>query len=176
MSHISFYHLPFFCQWVLYSLYVPRPKISIASFVRSDRQSKDVTHPLRADEKFLVPNISHHFEPTHPRHSWFWSWSDWIDAKSTLRQICCLKLRLDFLWRLIDFIQVVGSPSCIFHAFVPDEIGKNPLEYMEVQILDYLSTRMRQQLEDVDHLRCSSTKTLGSKISFCSRLDLYCCM
>ena len=33
-------------------------------------------------------------------------------------------------------------------------------EYMEVQILDSLSARMRQQPDDVGHLRCSPTKTL----------------
>ena len=33
-------------------------------------------------------------------------------------------------------------------------------EYMEVQILESLSARMRQQPEDVDHRRCSPTKTL----------------
>ena len=33
-------------------------------------------------------------------------------------------------------------------------------EYMEVQILDSLSARMRQQPEDVAYLRCSPTKTL----------------
>ena len=33
-------------------------------------------------------------------------------------------------------------------------------EYMQMQILDSLSARMRQQPEDVDHLRCSPTKTL----------------
>ena len=33
-------------------------------------------------------------------------------------------------------------------------------EYMEVQILDSFSARMRQQPEDVDHLRFSPTKTL----------------
>ena len=32
--------------------------------------------------------------------------------------------------------------------------------HMEVQILDSLSARTRQQPEDVDHLRCSTTKTL----------------
>ena len=60
----------------------------------------------------------------------------------------------------MNFIQVVGSLSCIFHAIVPDEIKSYPLEYMEVQILDSLSARMRQQLKGVDHLRCSPTKTL----------------
>ena len=33
-------------------------------------------------------------------------------------------------------------------------------EYMEVQILDSLSARMKQQAEDMSHLRCSPTKTL----------------
>ena len=60
----------------------------------------------------------------------------------------------------MNFIQVVGSPSYIFHVIVPDEIGNNPLEYMEVQILDSLSVTITQPPEDVDHLRCSPTKTL----------------
>ena len=92
--------------------------------------SKDVADPLRADEKFVIPNLFlfyHHFIPTHPSHSWFSSGSDRIDAKNILRHISCLKFCLDFLWRLRNFIQVVGSPSSIFHAIVPDEIRKNPL-------------------------------------------------
>ena len=96
-----------------------------------------------------------------PKPSWFWSGSDRIDAKSTLRHICCLKFCLDFLWRLMNFKQVVGPPSCIFHINVPDKIRKKSTEYMEVQILDSLSVRMRQQPEGVDHLRCSPTKTLN---------------
>ena len=65
-----------------------------------------------------------------------------------------------FLWRLINFIQAVGSPLSIFHFIVLDEIGKNPLEYMKVQILDSFSATMRQQPENVDHLRCCPIKTL----------------
>ena len=99
--------------------------------------------------KFVIPYSSHHFVPTHPSLPWLGSGSNWIDVKSALRQICCLKHCLDFLWRLTNFIQVVGSPSCIFHAIVPDEIKNNPLEYMEVQIP-----------KGVDHLRGSPTKTL----------------
>ena len=118
-------------------------------------KSKDVAHPLWANEKFVVPNSSHHFVPTHPSHPWLWSGPNWIHVKSTLRHICCLKLCLDFLWRLMNFIQVVGSSSCIFHVTVPDEIKNNPLEYMKVQILESLSVRMRQQPKGVDHLRCS---------------------
>ena len=67
---------------------------------------------------------------------------------------------LDFLWWLINFTQAVGSPSSIFYIIMLDEIGKNPLEYMKVQILDSLSVRMRQQPENVDHLGCSPIKTL----------------
>ena len=52
----------------------------------------------------------------------------------------------------MNFLQVVGSPLCISHVIVPDEIGNNPLEYIEVQILDSISVRMRQQSEDLDHL------------------------
>ena len=37
---------------------------------------------------------------------------------------------------------------------------EKPNEYMEVQILDSLFVTARQQPEDVDHLRCSPTKTL----------------
>ena len=112
---------------------------------------------LKANEKFVISNSSHHFVPTHSSHPSLWSWSNWIDAKSALWQICCLKLCLDFL-SLINFIQVVGSPSCIFHSIVPDEIKNNPLEYMEVRILDSLSARMRQQPKGVNHLHCSPTK------------------
>ena len=88
---------------------------------------KDVAYPLRAYENFLIPNSSLHFAPTHRSYPWLWSGSNWIGVKSALQQICCLKLCLDFLWRLMNFIQVVGSPSCLFHAIVPDEIKINPL-------------------------------------------------
>ena len=65
-----------------------------------------------------------------------------------------------FLVEVDEFYTWIGSPLCIFHVIVPDEIGENPLEYLEVQILDSFPARMRQQPEDVDHLRCSPTKTL----------------
>ena len=132
----------------------------IASLAKFDRKSKDVAHPLRADDKFVIPNLSPHFVPMRPSHSWFGSGSDLIDAKSALWQICCLNICLDFLWRLVNFIQSVGSPLGIFHIIVSDGIGKIPLEYMEVHILDPLSARMGQQPENVDHLHCSPIKTL----------------
>ena len=106
---------------------VPRPKTIIASLAIWDRMSKDVTDPPRANKKFVIPNLSssyHHFVPMQPSHSWFWSGFGRIDAKSALGHICCLKLGLDFLWRLKNFIQVVGSPSCIFHVIVSDKIRK----------------------------------------------------
>ena len=130
VRHISLYPYVLCCQWVLYSSYVPRPKTIIASLAIWDQMSKEIGDPLRADEKFMIQIFSlsyRHFVPTHPSHSWFWSGSHRIDAKSALRHICCLKFCLDFLWRLMDFIQVVGSPSCIFHVIVPDEIRKNLL-------------------------------------------------
>ena len=77
-----------------------------------------------------------------------------------LPQIYCFKLCLDFLWRLMNLIQVVGSPSCIFHVIVPNEVGNNPLEYVEVQILDSLYARMRQQPEDVDKVQVTNLKNL----------------
>ena len=67
------------------------------------------------------------YQRYHPSHSWFWSGSDRIDLKSALRHLCCLKFCLDFLWRLMNFIQIVRSPSCIFHVIVQDEIRKNLL-------------------------------------------------
>ena len=42
-----------------------------------------------------------------------------------------------FLVEVGEFTQVVGSLLCIFHVIVSDIIGNDPLEYMEVQILDY---------------------------------------
>ena len=119
---------------VLYSSHVPKPKVIIASLARWDRKSKDIAHLLRADQKFVIPNLSHHFVPMHPSHFWFWSGSDWIDEKSALRQICSLNLCLNFVWRLVNFIQAVGSPSGLFHIIVSYEIGKNPLVYMKAKI------------------------------------------
>ena len=62
------------------------------------------------------------------------------------------------MW-LMNFILVIGSPLCIFNDIVPGEIRNNPLEYKGEQIPDSLSARMRQQPENVDHLRCSPAKT-----------------
>ena len=62
--------------------------------------------------------------------------ADWIDVKSTLRQICCPKLCLDFVWSLKNFIQVHRSPSQIVHIIVLDDIRQNLLEHMEVLIPD----------------------------------------
>ena len=121
----------------------------------SDKMGSKVKGCGPSTEKFAIPNSSHHFVPTHPRHPWLLSGSNWIDVL----QICCLKLCLDFLWRLLNFIQIDCSPSCIFHTIVPHEIKNNLLEYVGVQILDSLSARMRQQPNGVDHLHCG-TKTL----------------
>ena len=57
--------------------------------------------------------------------------TDWIGAKSALWQICCFRLCLYFIWGLINFIQVDGSPLCIFHVIVSDEIGQKS-EYRQV--------------------------------------------
>ena len=142
--------------------------------------SKEVADPLRADYKFVIPNLSlsyHHFVPTHPSYSWFRSGFERNDVKSALRHICCLKFYLDFLWRLVNSIQLVGSPSYIFHVIVLDEIRKNPLNTCRCR--SYIA-RMRQQPEDVDHMRCSPTNhqniTLGSNIALCSMLERFCCM
>ena len=62
--------------------------------------------------------------------------TDGIDVKSALRQMCCPKLCPGFLWSLINFIQVDGSPSYTSRTIVSDEIRQNPLEYMEVLIPD----------------------------------------
>ena len=162
-SNVYFKAIQLCCQGVLYSSYVQRPKTILASLAIWDQMSKDVTDPLRADEKFVIPNISlfyRQFVPTHPSHSWFWSGSDRNDAKSALRHIFCLEFCLDFLWRLVNFIEVIGSSSCIFHVNMPDQEkihwihgGADP------RLPLCLSARMRQQSEDVDHLHCSPTKT-----------------
>ena len=106
VRHISFYPSVLCCQWVLYSSYLPRPKTIIASLAIWDRMSKDVGDPLRADEKFMIQNLSlsyRHLVPTHPSHSWFWSGFERIDAKSALRHICCLKFCLDFFMEVDEF-------------------------------------------------------------------------
>ena len=81
----------------------------------------------------------------------------WATFNSTLRRLvvggCCIHMFQDeysFNYKIESKVKECG----------PNEIGKNPLEYLEVQILDSLSARKRQQPEDVDHLRCSPTKTL----------------
>ena len=124
------------CQWVLLSSYVPRPKTIIASLTIWDQMSKDVADRLRDDEKFVIPNLSlsyRHFVPTHQSHSWFWSGSDRIDAKSALRHICCLKFCLDFLWRLMNFIEVVGSPIMHISRYCVGWNQEKSTEYMEVR-------------------------------------------
>ena len=88
-----------------------------------------------------------------------WVWLNWCKehfATNLLPQ----SLSGYLVWRLVNFIQAVGSPSGIFHVIVSDEFSKNPVEYMEVQILESLSAKMRQQPENVDHLRCIPIKTL----------------
>ena len=62
--------------------------------------------------------------------------TDWTDVKSTLWQIGCPKLCLDFVWSLMNFIQVYRSPSWVFLIIVLDEIRQNLREYMEVLIPD----------------------------------------
>ena len=117
----------FFCQQGLYSSYVPRPKTIIASLAICDQMSNDVADPLRADGKYVIPNISlsyRHLLLTHPSDSWFWSGSDRIDAKSAFRHICCLKFCLDFLWRLMNFIQIVGSHCTYFTLLCWMKSGK----------------------------------------------------
>ena len=81
----------------------------------------------------------------------------WAIFNSTLRRMvvggCCIHMFQDE-YSFNDTIESKFKECC------PDEIGKNPLEYPEEQILDSLSERKRQQPEDVDHLRCSPIKTL----------------
>ena len=104
------------CQWVLYSSYVPRPNTIMTSSVIWDQMSEDVADLLRADEKFVIPNLSlsyRHFVSMHPSHSWFWSGSDRIDAKSALRHICCLRFCLDFFMEVDE--SYTGSWFPIMH-------------------------------------------------------------
>ena len=170
----------FCCQWVLYSSYVPGPNTIIASLAIWDQMSKDVGDPLRDDEKFMIKNLSlsyRHFVPTHPSYSWFWSESHRIDPKRALRHICCLKFCLDFLRRLMNFIQVVGSPSCIFHVIVPDEIRKIYWVHVGADprfplCEDETATRWC----GLSVLWPHQNITLGSNIALCSMLELFCCM
>ena len=87
-----------------------------------------------------------------------WVWLNWCDECFTANLLP--HTLSGFLVEVDEFYIGVGTQSCIFHVIVPDEIGKNPLEYLEEQILDSLSVRMSHQPGDVDHLHCSLTKTL----------------
>ena len=145
------------------AVYVPRPKTITASLAMWDQMSKDVADPLRADEKFMIPNLSlsyRHFVPTHPSHSRFWSGSDRIDVKSALWLHQILSW---FLMEVDEFYTCSWFPIVHISRYCAGWNQEKSTEYMEVQILDSLSAcsaRMRQQPEDVDHLRCSPTKTL----------------
>ena len=81
-----------------------------------------------------------------------------------------------FLWRLMNLIQAVGSPSCIFHIIVPDEIRK-------IHWIHGGADPWFPLCEDETATRwCGSSAlsphqniTLGSNIAFCSMLELFCC-
>ena len=133
-------------------------KTSIPSMTRWNRKSRNLAHPLKANEMFAILNWSLCTNAHKPFLVLIWVWLNWCEECFTTN---LLPQNLSgFLVEVDEFYTRVGSPSCIFHVIVPDEIWKNPLEYLEVQILDSLSARMRQQPEDVDHLRCNPTKTL----------------
>ena len=59
-----------------------------------------------------------------------------------------------------EFYTSSWFPIVHFSRYCAGSNQEKSTEYMEVQILDSLSASMRQQPEDVDHLRCSPTKTL----------------
>ena len=123
--------------------------------------SKDVADPLRADEKFMIPNLTYrYFVPTHPSHSWFWSGSDRIDAKSVFATYLLPLFLSGFLMEIEEFYTGSWFPIVHISCYCARWNKEKSTEYMEVQILDSLSARVRQQPEDMDHLRCSPTKTL----------------
>ena len=154
------FHYPyaFCCQLVLYSSHVPRPKMIIASLARWNQKSKGVAYPLRADEKFVILNLSHHFVPMHPSHSWFWNGSDWIDAKSALRLICCLNICLNFCggWWIL-YRQLI--PHRAYFALLC-RMKSVKIRWNTWRCRSTLSARMRQQPENLDHLRCSPIKAI----------------
>ena len=113
-------------QWVLYSSYVLRPKTNIASLAIWNQMSS--MWPIHwGPIKSLWFRIYLYLIVTLYQRTQAIPGFDRIDAKSVLRHICCLKFCLDFLWRLMNFIHLVGSPSCIFHVIAQDKITTNPL-------------------------------------------------
>ena len=149
-----------------------KPNMMIASLAIWDRKSKDLAHPLRANGKFVIPNLSHH------AHKLFLIWV-WLNCYKERFMTNLLPQTLSgFLLEVIEFYTgswfPIGHISCCCAGWN----RKNPLEYMEVQILESLSARTRQQPEDMDYLRCSPTKniTLRSNIALCSMLELVCCI
>ena len=60
----------------------------------------------------VIPIIPHPFVPMHPQAISIsdLGLTDWIDVKSTLRQICWPMLCIDFSWSYIDFLQVYDPP------------------------------------------------------------------
>ena len=85
-----------------------------------NRKSKDMVHPLRADEKFVIPNLSHHFVQIHSSHSWFWYGSDWALYDKFVASIS-VRISCGGWWILHR--QSVPHQG-IFHIIASDEINK----------------------------------------------------
>ena len=60
---------------------VRRPNAIISSLARWDQKSEDVDHLIRVNDKFM--NLYLPVVQMHPRHSWFWSVSNWCEEHST---------------------------------------------------------------------------------------------
>ena len=171
---------------MLYSSYVLWPKAIIASLAIWDQMSKDVADPLRADEKFVIPNLSltyRHFVPKHPSHSWFWSGSDRIDAEEHCVTYLLPQILSGFLMEVDEFYTGSWFPIVQISRYCAGWNQEKYTEYTEYWIHDGADPRS-PLCEDETATRGYESSalqphqkiTLGSNITLCSVLELFCFM
>ena len=153
--------LMFFLSWVLGAVFICSNSNDDYSFnkqgkIESQRMSPIHWGPMKS-LWFWIYLITL-YQLTQAILVLIWVWLNWCEECFTANLLP--QIMSELLVEVDEFYLGAGFQSCIFHMIVPDEIGKNPLEYLEVQVLDSLSARMRHQPKDVDHMRCNSTKTL----------------
>ena len=146
----------FWCQWVLYSSCIQRHDYRFIdemwSKVKGCGPSTEGQWKVY-DSEFISPLCTN---APKPFLVLIWVWLNWCE-KRFITDLLPRTLS-GFLVEIDEFH--TGSWFSFMHirVFVPDEIGNNPLDYMEVQILDTLSARMTRLPKDVDHLLVTLSK------------------